>query len=230
MASVIDSFKEVFSENLSFLKMIALALPIYYSYQVYAHSSNDFTGFWGIAILTGFFLFGFIIEITNNVINERNNVLPPLNPMLIAFSSLKGIIALGLVILISSLLANYICSTINTVEWLNITLKTIVWIAASSFIGVSFLMFAAKEKITDAFKLKTLFQKVVDFMIVLIFFIIQLLFLNILITGFIGYTLFILLGFGVVFDIFMSIALVYNLAILGHYMGQAYYELIGFQN
>lgn len=229
MASVIDSFREVFSEQLSFLKLVVLTVPAYFCYQIYLGSKADYTGFWFITIITGFFLFGFLTEITNNIINERSKVLPPLNPLFMGFTALKGIIALTPIILISSIAANFINSFINIeVDWLTITLKSLVWLVAAAFIGTSFLLFAEKETISGTYRLKSIFKKTGDFFIMSIFFLMQLLFANILSTGFIGYTLYILFGFGVVFDIFIAFAVVFNLSVLAHYLGQAYYEVIGY--
>lgn len=230
MASVTDSFREIFSEQLSFVKLVALTVPVYFCYQIYMTTKNDYTGFSFIAIITTFFFFGYLTEITNNIINERSKILPPFNPIFVGFSGLKGLIALFPVTLISSLIANYACSFINTeIDWLTITFKTFIWLLAISFIGSSFLLFAAKERIFEAFRLNTVFRKAADFLLMIIFFLVQLLFANILTFGFVGYTLYILFGFGVLFDIFVTFAVVFNLTVLAHYLGQAYYEIIGYE-
>lgn len=226
MASIVDSFREVFTDRLSFLKIAILAIPVYYSYQLYLQSKQDFTGFFWLAGITLFFLFGVLIEVTNNMVNERDRILPSLNPFKLAFSAIKGILAIGLFVLISSLLANYVCSLINIIPWLDITLKSIVWLVAASIIITSFLMFSTKKRILDAYNLKILSQKAGDLLITLIFFIIQLAIINIPTSAFLGYIVLILFGFGPIFNFFLSIVLVFNIAVTGHYMGQVHYELL----
>lgn len=229
MASIIDSFRDVFTDRLSFLKFAVLAAPVYYSYQVYLQSKTGLTGFFWIAGITIFFLLGFIIKITNNVLSEgSNNVLPSLNPLKLAFVALKGLAALLPYTLISCWIANYVCSLIYIIPWLDITLKVIIWLITASIIFTAFLMFAENEKIKDAYNFKVLSKASGDMILVLIFFIIQLIIMNLPTIGFLGYTLLILFGYGPIFDYFLAIAVVFNIAIIGHYMAQVHYELLGF--
>ncbi len=229
MASVVDSFKESFSDRLSFLKFIVLTIPVYYSYQVYMQSKGDLTGFFWLAGIVLFFLFGFLIKVTNNVSNEKTYVLPSLNPVYLASSAFKGIVAVGPICLVSVLLANYLCSIINIIPWLDITLRVLIWGITASIIITPFLMFAFKENIADSFNIKVFAEKAGDLIFIILFFIIKLLVINIVTVGFIGYTLLILFGYGPIFDFFVSLALVFNIAVIGHYLGQVYCETIGYE-
>lgn len=226
MASIVDSFREVFTERLSFIKIAILSIPVYYSYQIYLQSKQDFTGFFWIAGITLFLLFGVLIEVTNNVINERDRILPSLNPFKFVPSAIKGILAIGLYVLISGLLANYACSLINIIPWLDTTLKSIIWLIAASIIIASFLIFSTKKRVLDAYNFKILSQKAGDLLITIVFFIIQLAIINIPTSAFLGYIVLILFGFGPIFDFFLSIVLVFNIAVTGHYLGQVHYELL----
>lgn len=229
MASIVDSFRDVFTDRFSFLKIAVLAVPVYYSYQVYLQSKQDFTGFFWLAGITLFFLFGVLIEVTNNVVNERDGILPSLNPFKLALTAFKGILAIGLIVLISCLLANYVCSFINVIPWLNITLKSLIWLIAASIIVTSFLMFSTKERIFDAYNFKILSQKSGDLLITIVFFIIQLVIINLPTSVFLGYILLILFGYGPVFNFFLALVLVFNIAATGHYMGQVHYELLTYE-
>lgn len=231
MASVIDSCKDILGERVSFLKLAILTIPVYYSYVIFKSvTNNDYSGFWIFAGISAFFILGYIIEITNNVINERNIVLPALNPFLMMFSALKGVIGLAPVFLISSWLAIYASSFVNVNPWFDWVLKTLIWLIAVSFIGTSFLMFSSRENIIDALNVKILWQKSGDFIIASIFYIVQFFLVNLVSAGFIGYTIFILFGYSVFFDVFVAFVVTFNLAALGHFLGQAYYELIGYGN
>ena len=225
MSSVVDSFRETFNDNFAFFKMVILAIPVYFSYQVYTQSKQNFEDFFWLAGITVFFLFGFLIKVANNVITEENKVLPALNPFTLGFSSIKGIIAVGPIAWISCKLAIYICSLINVLKGF---MHTIIWLIVASLIVNSFLMFASKERIIDAFNMKLFFEKTGDLFLVIIFFIIQLIFLNIITTFFIGYILFILFGTGGLLNFFISLVLVFNVAVTGHYLGQVHYETLGF--
>ena len=90
-------------------------------------------------------------------------------------------------------------------------------------------MFATKEKITNAYNIKLLFDKAGDFITVLIVFIIKLLVINLPTTAFIGYTLFMLFGIGPIFHFFWALVLVFNIAVTGHYMAQVHYEIFSYE-
>lgn len=228
MASIIDAFRETFSDNLSFFKLAVFTAPVYYSYQLYLQSKNDFSLFYLVAGLTLFFLSGFLIKTTNNIINERDRVLPSLNPFKLAFCTVKGILAIVPVAAICCALAYYICSFINIIPWFDIALKYAIWIVVTSIIVTSFLMFSAKERILDAYNIKAIFEKAGDLIVVLIIFILQIVLINLPTTGFVIYAMIILFGQGAMLNVFIAFAIVFNLAVTGHYLGQAYYETFGY--
>lgn len=227
MASIIDSFKEVSSEKFSIFKMLIFTVAVYYAYTIFVANKGFSANFWTVAFWTAFFLFGLLVKVTNNLINETHNVLPPLNPLKLAFSSLKGIVAIALPTYVACSIVNYISAQIFILPWVDVTLKTILWLVAAAIIVTSFLMFCRNESIKEAFNLKLLFEKAGDLILVLIFFILQLILMNMPTTALIGYAIFILLGYGPVFDFFMAFALVFNIVIAGHYMGQVHYEALG---
>lgn len=229
MASILDSFREVYGDHLSFIKILVLSIPVFYCYQIYAAAkvNGNFNDFFLMSYITLFFIFGFVIEITNNVINERDKILPSLNPITLAVTSFKGVLAVGPAILITCFIANYLSAFINIIFWLDIILKTVLWLVAASIIVTSYLLFAANKKIIEAYNVKTIFQKAGDLIVVLIFFVLQLIIMNIPTSAFIGYTVFVLFYYGFVFDAFIAIAVVFNLAVLGHYLGQVNYEVLG---
>lgn len=228
MASIIDSFRETFTDNLSFFKILVFAIPVYYSYDLYLKSTKDFTGFTLLASITIFLLFGFLIKTTSNVLNEGNSVLPSLNPIPLVIAAIKGILAIGPLTFISVLLGNYFASLINIILWLDVTLKTIIWLLVASISMTAFLMFVKREKIVDAYDFKILSAKAGDFMISLIFFIIQMVIMNTIIFGFIGYTIIVLFGVGPILYFILSMAVVYNVGVMGHYMAQLQYELLSY--
>lgn len=229
MASIVDSFRDVFTDKLSFLKLGVFAVPAYYSYVLYMQSKTDFTGFFMVAGITLFFLLGFVIQIINNMLGDANTILPSLNPFKLGIVAIKGLLAIAPVTLISIWLANKVCSIIYIVPWLDMTLKVCIWLIVVSVVITTLLMYCTKEKIKDAYNFKLLSKASGDMILALLFFVIQLIVINAPTTGFVGYTLVVLFGYGPFFDFFVALAVVFNVAVMAHYMAQIHYELIGLE-
>ena len=230
MASILDSFRETFNDKFGFFKILIFAIPLYYFYTEYLKGAAAFYSCMFFIYITAFFLFGFFVQITNAVMNEEDWVMPALNPLKIGFSSIKGIIALLPSTAISVGIGLYVTQFINTIPWLDTTLKTIIWIVVASVILTSFLMFAKEENILRAFNLKKLSEKSGDAILGIVFFLLQLLIMNIPTSGFIGYAIYMIFGFGPVLSFFIAYAIIFNLVASGHYLAQLDYEIIGYDD
>lgn len=228
MASMLDSFRETYSDKFSFFKILLFAVPIYFFYDHYLKGPAAFAAVTFYLYVIGFFMFGFFIKTINFVLNEKETVMPPLNPLKLGLAATKGIVAILPSSLICVFLANYINQFINIIPWLDITLKSTVWLVASSIILTSFLMFAKGEKVLDAFDIKALSEKAGDFILGIIFYVLQLALINIPTTGLIGYSIYILFGFGPLLYAFLSYAIVFNIVATAHYMAQLQYEILGY--
>lgn len=227
MASIIDSFREVAGDDRGFIKIFVMSLPMAYSYYLYSANSGLFTI---VSAITIFFLLGFLAEVTGNVVNERDLVMPRLNPFKIARSAFKAILAIGPLTFIISIIVNAVCSIINILPTIDIVLKSCLWLVAVSIIITSFLMFVEKERIFDAYKLKVVFKKAGDLIVTILVFVLQLLVINVPTSLFLGYTLMVLFGLtSVVFAMFVCYAVVFNIAVTGHYLGQVHYEVLDFK-
>lgn len=227
MASILDSFRETFGDRLSFFKIIVFAIPIYFAYDQYLKATTDYSNVFWLLSITIFFLLGFLVKTTSGVVNERDTVMPSLNPFKLAFSAIKAIIAVGPISAISIALANYFTSIINIIPWLDITLKWIIWLIVASVCITAFLMYVKRERISDAYNLKIISERSGDLMLGLIFFLLQLVVINVPTTLFIGYTLAVLFGVGPVVYGFLAYAIVFNIIVTGHYMAQLQYEILG---
>lgn len=224
MASIIDSFRETFGDNMSVLKLLVFTVPTYYAYQLYIGAKGNLTSFYFVAVATLFFLFGFLIKTTGNVINERDSVLPSLNPFALAIASIKGILSIGPIAMVSCYVANWGCSFINIMPQVDITLKSIIWVIAAAVIATSFILFSETENILDGLRLKAISDKSGDLIMSLIIFLIQLSLINIPLVGFFGYTIWVLWGIGPIFEFFCAFAIVFNIAATGQYFAQVHYE------
>lgn len=227
MASIIDSFRDVFTDKLSILKVVVFAIPVFYSYQIYINSKTDYSWFFVVAGITLFFLLGFFIKIVNNILVATNRILPPLNPFTLGFTAFKGVLATLPIAWICIWSANKVCSIIYILPWLDTTLKVCIWLVAVSVIMTTLLMFCTNESIKDAYNMKLLSKASGDMILALVFLVIQLIVVNLLTTGFLGYTLWILFDRGMFFNFYVTIAVVFNIAVIAHYMAQVHYELLG---
>lgn len=229
MASIVDSFRDIFSDKYSFFKIIIFTIAIYYDYPLYLNYKNDPASFTILTFIIAFFLFGFLIKTTNNIINERICILPSLNPIQLGISSIRGFLAILPSTLISCFLANTACSMLHTIEWFDYTAKTIIWVLAASVIISSYILFTVNEKIIEAYKLWKLSDKAGDIIVTIIVLIIQLLLVNAIVLGFLIYAIMILFGAGPILNFVISLAVVYNICAIGHYIGQMHYENVQYK-
>lgn len=225
MASVIDSFREVFGDRLAFFKIFILSIPVYYTYGLYVTPKGVSKDFLLFAVLTVLLLFGVLIETTHNVVSEQDYVLPVLNPFKIVFDIIKGLIAIGPFAFVLYLIANFFCNLINIAPWLDISIESLIWLLIASIVMSAFLLFCTHKRVLDAFDIKAIYKNAGDLILILLVFILKLLAVNIPIIAFFGYAFYILFGFGHIFNFFCAFALVFNLGVIGHYMGQVHYEL-----
>ena len=228
MASVIDSFREVFGDKLSFFKILILSIPVYYTYTLYISPKGVSKDFFMFAVLTVLLLFGVLIETTHNVISEQDCVLPVLNPFKMTFDVIKGLIAIGPFSYVLYLIAKFFCDLINITPWLDATLESLIWFIVVSFVTSSFLMFCTHERILDVFNVKEIYKNAGDLIIILLVFVLKLVAVNIPIIAVTGYAFYILFGFGNIFNCFCAFALVFNVCVVAQYMGQVHYELFEF--
>lgn len=226
MASIVDAFRETFGDRLALLKLVVLTIPVYYCYNLYLQSQQGTSNFGIVAALAGLLLFGVMVKVANNIINENLFVLPSLNPFMLWFSALKAIVAIFPMVVIPYFISRFICSMINIIYWLDITLKSLIWFVFASIVVAVFLLYCVNENIREAYNFKLIYQKSGDLIVVLIFFIIQILIMNIPTTAFLGYVILVLFGQSPIFDFFVTFAFVFNLCAIAHYLGQVHYETI----
>src|SRR5574344_390525 len=161
MASIIDSFRETFEDRCSFFKLIIFAIPVYYGYTMTLPPSSNISTAWTIGIVTAFFFLGYFAKITNNVLNEKDKVLPQLNFLKITISSIKTLIAIGPLTFIFILLANSALGFLSNipVEWFVTLFQIIIWLIVSSISLTSFLLYVRKENLAEAYNIKIIIEK-----------------------------------------------------------------------
>lgn len=227
MASIKDAFQESLQDHNSLIKYIIFAIPVYYCVDLY--SKNDIL-FWAVSAVVFVLLFGIMIKCTTNVRNGKNYVLPTFNIFSIFWSGLKGLIAIGPIIALCTWLAAIICNFLSSyfTEPGSMTVwYFIVWGLFVSFMMTGYLCYSRNLKISDVYNIKILVNASVDVFIGIIFMIPQVLIANAIIAGPITYIIW--LFFGIPHPIavfFLSMCLIFNLSMVGHYLAQIDYETI----
>lgn len=226
MASIIDSFKENIGDKLSLFKAFVLAIPLYYSYQLLITTKGDFTGATVIALVTLFILFGFLLETVYENIDGQTSGMIGLNPFKILFAGILGLIALAPVGIILSIIAVPIISFINITPEVNVFVQFVVWFLAVSVVVTQLLLFAKDRSLKNAYDLKTIYLRGGDTMVALFKFTLGLFLLNLVTFVLFGYVLWSFVGFSIWTDAYISIAIIYNISIFGHYLAQMQHDVI----
>ena len=91
MASMIDAFRDAFSENLAYLKFVIFAIPVYFVVHFFMVGQTEMFRF--CAPLLGVLIFGLFTQAIYNVRTNRKEVLT-LNPIEFLLGLLKTLVVL----------------------------------------------------------------------------------------------------------------------------------------
>lgn len=228
MASIIDSLRSIFMDITSYFKIGVFTVPLYVSVWLFYNSGKDMALFYTVATTTILLLLGLVIKITGNVINQEDPCIQFFNPLKLLFSSIKGILAVGPIFLVCYFAANCLVNFININDTFNIIFKSLIWLIASVIILSSLMKFCEKEKIVDAYKLKTVLSSAGDLIASGLFFILGTVLFNVVLALLIGYTIFVVFGIGEIFKFFISYIVVVNLSLIADGLGQMYLDHAAF--
>lgn len=226
MASIKDAVEEVIQDNNSILKFIIFAIPLYFAVTSYINS--NMSAFRFVAIVTYFLLFGFLIEVTSNVRNGREFILPPFNIIKIFLSGIKGTIALGPFIALCGFAGYKLSEKISIADpAIDKVVKFIIWAICISIILTNYLCYSKRFKIIDVYNFRAISNHCIDIMLYVIFMIPQIAIVDAIILTPILYIMWLFFGLNHNISIFfMCVVAIYNLGIIGHYMAQTDYEVI----
>lgn len=228
MASMVDAFRDAFSENLSYVKFVIFAIPVYFV--VHFYMIGQMAMFQTFAPLLALLIFGLFTQAIFNVRNNRKEVLT-LNPIEFLIGLLKTsvvIIPNGLIFgSIGYFLAKY-NFPVSGVPHFNTIYHIIVWLIFGSIILTSYLSFAKFHSIKQGFNYKVIFESCADVLLQLVFMLPQLAIANALLVGPVAYLYF---YFKVPFEhwsfvAYCSCILVVNISILANYLAQSSTEFI----
>lgn len=227
MASIKDAVEESITDNLAIVKYFLFAIPVFISYQLFAKGNMGM--FYFIGTLTLLMLLGLLVQCIHNVRNGQNYVLPTFNIFTFGITILKSILAVGPILGIGLYIGNLLAGIQIPIPLANIQMiyATIVWLLIGSVIVSSIIIFSKTEHIKDAYNFKLISETCIDILVAIIFFIPQLILVNVLFIGVIAYLFAIFWDVNCALFIYIcSMALIQNIAITGNYFAQIDYELV----
>src|SRR5574344_1131232 len=234
MASIKDAVEESFLGGTTYIKYALWGGLVYFTYQLYIKSPMS-TEFIVAAAFTYLILTGFLLETTYNVQQGDSKMLPSFNVFGILWQGLKGLVALGPAIVVNVLLAAFVNKwIINFMVTQGLDAATVTKVSSAvvyglfgSFILTAYLLYVRKFKISDAYDFSLISKYCMDILIAVIFYLFFLAIANFIVVGTITYLFAVLIGIpNPVCTYFWCMAVIWNLAITGHYMAQINYETI----
>lgn len=228
MASVVDSFNEALSEDLSYLKIILYSVPAYFCAKFFLIGQMDLFYFYVPLALV--FYFGLMTNGVNCVRMNRKEILT-LNLVRLVTSILKTCCVLIPQCLLFGFIGYLITGVISVpseVPHLALIINIIIWSLLGSFVLTAYLSFAKYLDISQGFNFKAIFESSIDVFLSLLFFIPQLLIADVLLVGPVAYLFsFFQLPFthwG--FVSYCSMVFVVNVSMASNYLAQIAYEHI----
>ena len=229
MASVVNAIRNVMSDKLWIIKIFVLSIPVYFTFFDTSISASILNKNFLILIILLLIYLGCASVMMNRNINNKSPILPGIFtiPEIIIKSICSAIVALpGFVIL------SVICYCINSYFVLEepftiIVIYTVAFLIVVPFIIIPMVLYSVNGKLTDGLK----YNKVIDvsgnFVVAILSFIIQYVFIVILFTYLI-YKLFIeMLGEGnLVIPMIYSYVIVFSFLLIFSYSSDLYGDVI----
>lgn len=226
MASIIDCCNETFSENLSIVKILVYAVPIYLVANLFLVGKMQLFNFW-IWVVALLFI-ALLTQGINNVRMNRTEILT-FNPKNLVLALVKAMAVLLPVGLIFYSIGKIVLSSVKmpaAVPHSQMIFTIIVWAILFAVVLTSYLSFAKYLKIKEGFNFRIVFESCIDVVLNLLFFIPQLAIVNAIFVGPIWWAF---SFFGVElthwgFVAYCSVIFVINWSILANYFAQLSYE------
>ena len=221
--------EESIQDSNAWLKFIIFTIPLFYIINLLANGKS-IKSILLIILLTGLFLFGFMLKCTYNVRAGKNCVLPSFNIFSTIWLGIKGTVALAPLALLSYFVATQIAHLLTGIFPQGTLLNIFIWadyIICSSFVFTSYLLYIKNFKIFDAYNIGLILKYCIDVVFMVLFMLILIAIIDAIIVAPITYVIWLFLGIPNPFVIyFWCLIVVLNIAMIGHYIAQANYEII----
>ncbi|MDY6310508.1 MAG: hypothetical protein SPL73_01245 [Cyanobacteriota bacterium] len=228
MASIIDAFNDAFSEEYSLVKILVYSLPVFASAYFYVNGNNSAAFILGIPALL--IAFGLLACGINNILSNKKEILTA-NPFFLIVTIIKSVIALSPMVLILGVIGYFIVTRVSippVYAHAQEIFQGCMWVLLGSIVFTSFLSFARKLKIIDAYNLKIISESSIDILVCLLFLIPQISIADTLLVGFVWYIFFFfkIPATNLIFVFYCSMIAVLNISVVADYLAQVSYEYI----
>lgn len=229
MPSIKDSFEECLQGENAIIKYIILATPLFICTKfIVEPDKTDY--FVMTALITAVLLIGFCLKCTSNTRSNSNALLPSFNVFPLLFNGLRGIIVLAPLFIIANTLnffiTDFLGKTITNPQLLNVY-SIITTGICYSIVCTGYILFARRFRASDVYDIKKISTYCVDILIAILFMELQVFIVDILVGGPMTYLVWLFFGLPHPIATFIwCVILVFDLALMSHYMAQIDYETI----
>ena len=227
MSSVIDSMKLVFGDMNSVVKIPVAGGILYAGYRAYL---GDFGKAYDInliiPVVAGLILLGYLLQVLNNSLQEKDYVLPNMNPFPAVWYALKMPFSCLWSIVPVWFFHNWYMSVFDVNSTGLYILGAFGYILSSCLVCSSLVFFAKDFHILQGYNLLQVIKNIPDTIIFELVTVISLVIMNIIIAvpilGFVYW----LFGFGKLFDYACCVVIISNLMLIFQSLSQTYFERV----
>ncbi len=227
MASIADALNDALNEDKSYLKIILYSIPVYFVVKMFLVGKMALFTFYGAVV--GMLLLGLLTQGIHNVRRNKKEILT-LNPIELFISVAKTSVVMIPYLIVFGFLGKLLAGIHIPIELPHTQLiySIIVWSIIFSIVMTAYLSFAKYLKISQGFNLKAVTESCIDVLISLLFFIPQLLFVDVILVGPVAYLYF---AFHLPYNhwgfiAYCSAVFIVNISLMANYFAQASYEQI----
>ena len=230
MASIKDAFDETLQDEHALAKYITLAIPLFMCAK-FLTNANEIDNFVPTFLFTAVLYIGFALKCTTNVRASKNVVLPSfISFPILLWYGICGIIALAPIIIIAYTLGFFITGFLSKIITNPSVLQVFIIITTalcSSIAYTGYILFARNMKVSDIYNLQKIGTYCADILIAVIFMKIKLFIVDCVLLAPVLYMIWLFFGLPHPMSIFYCcMVVVFNIALMAHYMAQIDYETI----
>ena len=230
MASIKDAVEESLNEPHALTKFFIFTIPVFGAVSLYMNKMQNSIWFYILAIISVIVILGIMSRCANNVMNYRDVTLPTFNIFTLFFDALRTIIALIPAAAINGGIAWYIVTKVCpmiSVTWMSQAIMYVTYAVCGSIVLTVFMLFCKKFSFANVFDVKAISDSCIDVLIQGIWMALQIAIIDAIITGSLTYLFWLFIGIeNVVMYFVWCMTAVFNVALIGNYLGQLNYEAL----
>lgn len=227
MPSIIDSAKLVFTDSNAPTKIMIQSLTPFIIYNIYKGnlSFSQLLNF-PIAIILSIIYLGYLFRTLTNSLQEKNYILSSLNPFKSFWVGLKGIISCGIFTIPIFLIQKYFIPLLDFDAPGSIVLAIIAYLLTGSFLFTSMIFYSKDCKVLGGLNFIKILKNFHEVIVYLALSLVMLALSNLITALPFGGLIYMLFGYGRLFEYAISIIITSNLLIYFQNLSHAYFEQI----